>query len=77
MERELFSYTSLDGDLMYANYYDVLLKTDIGKHKQGERFHVAGIDFKKGKLKLYKYDKLKNEFACVGEYDLELKVKGA
>jgi hypothetical protein len=76
MEKQLFSWTDWDGDLACMTYYSVVLKVDIGKYKQGSCFDVASISFEKGELKFYTYNETSDKFESVGEYDLELKVKG-
>jgi hypothetical protein len=53
LEQDLFSWAGWDeADIMSIQFYDVVLKVDIGKYKKGTKFEWACIDFQTSTLEL-------------------------
>lgn len=69
MEKVLFDWSGWDGDHECMNFYDVVLKQDIGPYKIGTKFSGATIDAIKGILQFFENEKM------VAEYNIHYTVQ--
>ncbi len=54
MEKQLFSWEEFeDVNSACFNFYNCILKEDIGEYKEGESFDIINVDFEKGRIELY------------------------
>jgi hypothetical protein len=70
MERQLFDWSSWDGDLESMIFYNCVLKVNVGKYPAGTEFNYAVINWMTGDLQFVDFnDKV------AGEYKLKVTVE--
>lgn len=77
MERQLFNWSSWDGDLECMVFNNVVLKVQIGKYLPGTPFDNATVMYNKGILQLCNHGPMVDNHApevVMGEYKLGLVV---
>jgi hypothetical protein len=54
VERQFFDWTEWDdlGDYM-LQFYDPVLKVDLGEFKAGQKFNTATVNFQNGEMEFY------------------------